>query len=77
MFNSFLSLPQIGHWKSETTPLRSKFVFIGKRLLQALHKNILTVFGILKFHITFFQTESPSRGLDPHHVALTVTYFSI
>jgi hypothetical protein len=46
-------------------------------LLQALHINILTAFEILKFHITFFQTESLSRGLNPHHVALTVTHFSI
>jgi hypothetical protein len=58
------SLSHMGHRASFTTPLRIRFIFVGRRLLHALHKNIFAAFRILRFQI-FFQIVVPSHCSDP------------
>jgi hypothetical protein len=47
---------QHGQRGSFTTPLLHKFSLVGRRLLQALHIKIFTVFGTFKFHKAFHTT---------------------
>lgn len=58
-----VSLSHIGHRVSFTTFLWNKLSFVGRIFWHALHRNILTEFGTLCFHVTFQNT---------HHLCYTI-----